>query len=128
MEGEKSQKAAPKGPASAVLAERMEFMAVLDPQQSSKETLEPTSLLMLLGGIIPLVSLHYTKNICMTPAHGLPAAVQRDTFSLRMALSYMAGSTMTVLSQKHRAICTSDPVESMDFQRKMTYFSNTELP
>lgn len=32
MEGEKSQKTAPKGPSSALLAERREFMAVPDPQ------------------------------------------------------------------------------------------------
>lgn len=90
MEGEKSQKTAPKGPSSALLADRREFMAVPDPQWSSKEKLEPTNLLTLLGGVILLVSLHCTKNICMTPApagaHGLPAAVKRNTFYLTMAL------------------------------------------
>lgn len=97
MEGELSQKTALKG----LLAERREFLAVPDPRWSSKQRLEPTSLLMLLGGVIPLVSLHWTENICMTAAHGLPATVKRDTFSLRMALFYTAGSTMTVL-QKHQ--------------------------
>lgn len=77
-------------------------MAVPDPQWSSKERVEPTSLLMLLGGVTPLVSLHWTKNIGMIPAHGLAAAIKRDTFSLRMTLFYTAGSTMTVLLQKHQ--------------------------
>lgn len=77
-------------------------MGVPDPQWSSKERVEPTSLLMLLGGVTPLVSFHWTKNIGMIPAHGLAAAVKRDTFSLRMTLFYTAGSTMTVLLQKHQ--------------------------
>lgn len=59
MEGEKSEKAAPKGPSSA---ERRKFMAVADTQWSSKEGLEPASLLMLLGCVTPLVSLHWNKD------------------------------------------------------------------
>lgn len=62
VEGEKSEKAAPKGPSSALMAEKRKFMAVPDTQWSSKERLKPTRLLMLLGCIIHLVSLHWTKD------------------------------------------------------------------
>lgn len=62
MEGEKSEKASPKGPSSALMAERRKFMAVPDTQWSSKEGLEPTSLLMLLACVTPLVSLHWNKD------------------------------------------------------------------